>query len=132
MKIKVFLPGISNLDEVPDLKHVLTKGNHVRTPMASHLGDLLDNKEGPGYDYEVETRWAFTFIKALTSGKKIMQIKLVRTFFGVGLKEAKDMVEGGDYNADFHTALTLGDAEVQKAMMDFAIEGIIVTVEMLV
>lgn len=61
---------------------------------AAELAKLLEEKWGVSAAAPVEEKTEFNVILAAAGDKKIEVIKEVRAITGLGLKEAKDLVEG--------------------------------------
>ena len=61
---------------------------------AAELSKLLEQKWGVSAAAPVEEQTEFTVILTGFGDKKINVIKEIRTITGLGLKEAKDLVEG--------------------------------------
>jgi large subunit ribosomal protein L7/L12 len=67
---------------------------------------------------EAEEKTEFTVHLKATGDKKINVIKVVRELTGLGLKEAKDLVEGAPANVKEHVAKA--DAEEMKKKLEEA------------
>jgi large subunit ribosomal protein L7/L12 len=65
---------------------------------------------------EVEEQVSFDVILAAVGDKKIQVIKAVREITSLGLKEAKDLVEGAPQPVK--TGLNKADAEAMKAKLE--------------
>jgi len=91
-----------------DLSHLVDELSKLTVLEAAELSKLLEEKWGVSAAAPVaaaaapaaavaaapvEEQTEFTFILAKTGDKKINVIKEVRTITGLGLKEAKDLVE---------------------------------------
>ena len=61
---------------------------------AADLAKMLEERWGVSAAAPVEEQTEFTVVLAATGDKKIEVIKEVRAITGLGLKEAKDLVEG--------------------------------------
>src|ERR1700755_132641 len=83
--------------DMADLQKIVDELSSLTVLEASELSKLLEEKWGvsaaaPAAPAEEQTE--FTVILAKAGDKKINVIKEVRTITGLGLKEAKDLVEG--------------------------------------
>ena len=92
-----------------DLQQIVDQLSDLTVIEAAELSKLLEEKWGvsaaapvavaatgaaPAGDAAVEEKDEFTIVLAAAGDKKINVIKEVRTITGLGLKEAKDLVEG--------------------------------------
>ena len=92
-----------------DLEKIVEELSGLSVLEASELSKLLEDKWGVtaaapvavaaapaagGGDAAAEEKDSFTVVLAAAGDKKINVIKEVRTITGLGLKEAKDLVEG--------------------------------------
>jgi large subunit ribosomal protein L7/L12 len=92
-----------------DLQQIVDQLSDLTVIEAAELSKLLEEKWGvsaaapvavaaagaaPAGDATEEEKDEFTIVLAAAGDKKINVIKEVRTITGLGLKEAKDMVEG--------------------------------------
>jgi large subunit ribosomal protein L7/L12 len=92
-----------------DLEKIVEELSSLSVLEASELSKLLEDKWGVtaaapvavaaapaagGGDAAAEEKDSFTVVLAAAGDKKINVIKEVRTITGLGLKEAKDLVEG--------------------------------------
>ena len=92
-----------------DLQQIVDQLSDLTVIEAAELSKLLEEKWGvsaaapvavaaagatPAVDAAVEEKDEFTIVLAAAGDKKINVIKEVRTITGLGLKEAKDLVEG--------------------------------------
>ena len=92
-----------------DLEKIVEELSSLSVLEASELSKLLEDKWGVtaaapvavasapaagGGEAAVEEKDSFTVVLAAAGDKKINVIKEVRTITGLGLKEAKDLVEG--------------------------------------
>ena len=92
-----------------DLQQIVDQLSDLTVIEAAELSKLLEEKWGvsaaapvavaaagvaPAGDAAEEEKDEFTIVLAAAGDKKINVIKEVRTITGLGLKEAKDMVEG--------------------------------------
>ena len=73
---------------------------------------------GGGAAAPVEEKTEFTVVLAAAGDKKIEVIKEVRALTGLGLKEAKDLVEGAPKNVK--EGVTKDEAEKVKAQLEKA------------
>ena len=76
-----------------DLQKLVDELSGLTVLEASELSKLLEEKWGVSAAAPAEEQTEFTVILAKTGDKKINVIKEVRTITGLGLKEAKDLVE---------------------------------------
>lgn len=112
---------MSNLNELVDKLSALT------VLEAAELSKLLEDKWGvsaaapvavaaaAGPAAAVEEKTDFTLVLADAGANKINVIKEVRAITGLGLKEAKDLVEGAPKNVK--EGLSKEDAEKFKKML---------------
>ena len=92
-----------------DLEKIVEELSSLSVLEASELSKLLEDKWGVtaaapvaaaaapaagGVEAATEEKDSFTVVLAAAGDKKINVIKEVRTITGLGLKEAKDLVEG--------------------------------------
>jgi len=90
-----------------DLSKIVDELSSLTVLEAAELSKLLEEKwgvsaaapvavaaAGPAAAAPVEEKTEFTVVLAKTGDKKIEVIKEVRAITGLGLKEAKDLVEG--------------------------------------
>ena len=92
-----------------DLEKIVEELSSLSVLEASELSKLLEDKwgvsaaapvavaapaAGGGEEAAAEDKDSFTVVLAAAGDKKINVIKEVRTITGLGLKEAKDLVEG--------------------------------------
>ena len=92
-----------------DLQQIVDQLSDLTVIEAAELSKLLEEKWGvsaaapvavaaagaaPAGDVAEEEKDEFTIVLAAAGDKKINVIKEVRTITGLGLKEAKDLVEG--------------------------------------
>ena len=91
-----------------DLEKIVDELSNLSVLEASELSKLLEEKWGVsaaapvavaapvagGGEAAAEEKDSFTVVLAAAGDKKINVIKEVRTITGLGLKEAKDLVEG--------------------------------------
>ena len=76
-----------------DLQKLVDELSGLTVLEAAELSKLLEEKWGVSAAAPAEEQTEFTVILAKTGDKKINVIKEVRTITGLGLKEAKDLVE---------------------------------------
>ena len=76
-----------------DLQKLVDELSSLTVLEAAELSKLLEEKWGVSAAAPVEEQTEFTVILAAAGEKKINVIKEVRTITGLGLKEAKDLVE---------------------------------------
>ena len=77
-----------------DLQKLAEELSSLTVLEAAELSKLLEEKWGVSAAAPVEEQTEFTVILTAAGDKKINVIKEVRTITGLGLKEAKDLVEG--------------------------------------
>ena len=90
-----------------DLEQIVNQLSDLTVIEAAELSKLLEEKWGvsaaapvavaaaaPAGEAAAEEKDEFTIVLAAAGDKKINVIKEVRTITGLGLKEAKDLVEG--------------------------------------
>jgi len=77
-----------------DLAKLVDELSSLTVLEAAELSKLLEEKWGVSAAAPVEEQTEFTVILAASGDKKINVIKEIRTITGLGLKEAKDLVEG--------------------------------------
>ncbi len=76
-----------------DLQKLVEELSGLTVLEAAELSKLLEEKWGVSAAAPAEEQTEFTVILAKAGDKKINVIKEVRTITGLGLKEAKDLVE---------------------------------------
>lgn len=117
-----------------DLSKLVTELSSLTVLEAAELAKLLEEKWGvsaaaavaiaaPGGGggaaaAPVEEKTEFTVVLAAVGDKKIEVIKEVRALTGLGLKEAKDLVEGAPKNVK--EGVTKDEAEKVKAQLEKA------------
>jgi large subunit ribosomal protein L7/L12 len=115
-----------------DLSKLVTELSSLTVLEAAELAKLLEEKWGvsaaaavavvaPGAGAAaapVEEKTEFTVVLAAAGEKKIEVIKEVRALTGLGLKEAKDLVEGAPKNVK--EGVTKDEAEKVKAQLEKA------------
>ena len=83
---------------------------------AAELSKLLETKWGVSAAAPVEVKDEFTVVLAAAGDKKINVIKAVREITGLGLKEAKDLVEAAPKAVK--EGVPKADAEKLKAKLE--------------
>ena len=114
-----------------DLQKIVDDLSSLTVLEAAELAKLLEEKwgvsaaaavavaAGPGAAAApVEEKTEFTVVLAAAGDKKIEVIKEVRAITGLGLKEAKDLVEGAPKNVK--ESVTKDEAEKVKAQLEKA------------
>ena len=116
-----------------DLKKIVEDLSSLSVIEAAELSKLLEDKWGVSAaapvavaapspsdegDSAVEEKTDFEVVLAETGSKKIAVIKEVRTITGLGLKEAKDLVEGAPKPLKSGVAKT--EAEEMKKTLEAA------------
>ncbi len=86
--------------EAAELKKLLeeTWGVQAAAPMAMGMMPMMGGAAAPAAAEEVEEQTEFNVILKDVGPKKIEVIKVVRSLTNLGLKEAKDLVEGAPSN----------------------------------
>ena len=115
-----------------DLEQIVTQLSDLTVIEAAELSKLLEEKWGvsaaapvavaapggtPAGDV-AEEQTDFTVVLTAAGDKKINVIKEVRTITGLGLKEAKDLVEGAP--KDLKTGVSKDDANAFKEKLEAA------------
>jgi large subunit ribosomal protein L7/L12 len=77
-----------------DLAKIVDDLSSLSVLEAAQLSKLLEEKWGVSAAAPVEEKTEFNVVLAAAGEKKINVIKEVRAITGLGLKEAKDLVEG--------------------------------------
>src|ERR1700684_1287163 len=85
---------------------------------AAELSKMLEEKWGVSAAAPAEEQTEFTVILAKAGDKKINVIKEIRTITGLGLKEAKDLVEGAPKTVK--EGVSKDDAAKMKKMLEDA------------
>jgi large subunit ribosomal protein L7/L12 len=110
-----------------DLVKIVDELSGLTVLEASELSKLLEEKWGvsaaapvaaaaaPGAATAAEEKTAFDVILTSAGDKKIQVIKVVRELTGLGLKEAKDLVEGAPKAVK--TGVTKEEAATMKAKL---------------
>jgi large subunit ribosomal protein L7/L12 len=115
-----------------DLSKLVSELSGLTVLEAAELAKLLEEKwgvsaaaavavampGGPGAPAPVEEKTEFTVVLAAAGDKKIEVIKEVRALTGLGLKEAKDLVEGAPKNVK--EGVSKDEAEKVKAQLEKA------------
>ena len=116
-----------------DLSNLVNELSNLTVLEAAELAKMLEEKWGvsaaaavavaaaPGAGAAapaVEEKTEFTVVLAAAGDKKIEVIKEVRALTGLGLKEAKDLVEGAPKNVK--EGVTKEEAEKVKAQLEKA------------
>jgi large subunit ribosomal protein L7/L12 len=115
-----------------DLEQIVDQLSGLTVIEAAELSKLLEEKWGvsaaapvavaaapaAGGEAAGEEKSEFTVVLAAAGDKKINVIKEVRTITGLGLKEAKDLVEGAP--KEVKSGVNKKDAEEIKAKLEAA------------
>ena len=116
-----------------DLQQIVDQLSDLTVIEAAELSKLLEEKWGvsaaapvavaaagaaPAGDAAEEEKDEFTIVLAAAGDKKINVIKEVRTITGLGLKEAKDLVEGAP--KEIKSGVNKKEAEEIKAKLEAA------------
>ena len=115
-----------------DLEKIVEELSSLSVLEASELSKLLEDKWGVsaaapvavaapaagGEEAAAEEKDSFTVVLAAAGDKKINVIKEVRTITGLGLKEAKDLVEGAP--KEVKSGVNKKEAEEIKAKLEAA------------
>ena len=114
-----------------DLEQIVNQLSDLTVIEAAELSKLLEEKWGvsaaapvavaaaaPAGEAAAEEKDAFTIVLAAAGDKKINVIKEVRTITGLGLKEAKDLVEGAP--KELKTGVSKDDANAFKEKLEAA------------
>ena len=116
-----------------DLEKIVEELSSLSVLEASELSKLLEDKWGVtaaapvavaaapaagGGEAAAEEKDSFTVVLAAAGDKKINVIKEVRTITGLGLKEAKDLVEGAP--KEIKSGVNKKDAEEMKKKLEAA------------
>ena len=116
-----------------DLEQIVDQLSGLTVIEAAELSKLLEEKWGVsaaapvaavaaptagGDEAAGEEKSEFYVILAAAGDKKINVIKEVRTITGLGLKEAKDLVEGAP--KELKAGVSKDDAEAMKAQLEAA------------
>jgi len=114
-----------------DLEQIVDQLSGLTVIEAAELSKLLEEKWGVSAAAPVaaaaapvaggeaaEEKSEFTVVLAAAGDKKINVIKEVRTITGLGLKEAKDLVEGAP--KDVKAGISKDEADAMKAQLEAA------------
>jgi large subunit ribosomal protein L7/L12 len=116
-----------------DLEQIVNQLSDLTVIEAAELSKLLEEKWGvsaaapvavaaaggaPAGEAAAEEKDDFTIVLAAAGDKKINVIKEVRTITGLGLKEAKDLVEGAP--KELKTGVSKNDANAFKEKLEAA------------
>ena len=116
-----------------DLEQIVDQLSGLTVIEAAELSKLLEEKWGVsaaapvavaaapasgGDEAAGEEKSEFSVVLAAAGDKKINVIKEVRTITGLGLKEAKDMVEGAP--KELKAGVSKDDADAMKAQLEAA------------
>ena len=116
-----------------DLEQIVNQLSDLTVIEAAELSKLLEDKWGvsaaapvavaaaggaPAGEAAAEEKDDFTIVLAAAGDKKINVIKEVRTITGLGLKEAKDLVEGAP--KEIKGGVAKKDAEEFKKKLEVA------------
>ena len=113
-----------------DLEQIVDQLSGLTVIEAAELSKLLEEKWGvsaaapvaaaaaPAGGEAAEEKTEFTVVLAAAGDKKINVIKEVRTITGLGLKEAKDLVEGAP--RDVKAGISQDEADAMKAQLEAA------------
>ena len=113
-----------------DLQQIVDKLSDLTVIEAAELSKMLEEKWGvsaappaaaaaaPAGEDVAEEKDEFTIVLAAAGDKKINVIKEVRTITGLGLKEAKDLVEGAP--KELKTGVSKDDANSFKEKLEAA------------
>ena len=114
-----------------DLEQIVNQLSDLTVIEAAELSKLLEEKWGvsaaapvaaatttPAGEAAEEEKDDFTIVLAAAGDKKINVIKEVRTITGLGLKEAKDLVEGAP--KELKTGVSKDDANAFKEKLEAA------------
>ena len=114
-----------------DLEQIVDQLSGLTVIEAAELSKLLEEKWGvsaaapvaaaaaaPAAGAAAEEKSEFTVVLAAAGDKKINVIKEVRTITGLGLKEAKDLVEGAP--KDVKAGISKDEADAMTAQLEAA------------
>ncbi len=101
--------------EAAELSKLLEEkwGVSAAAPVAAAVAPAAGGDEAAG-----EEKSEFSVVLAAAGDKKINVIKEVRTITGLGLKEAKDLVEGAP--KELKAGVSKDDADAMKAQLEAA------------
>lgn len=121
IKSEDILEAISNMTvlEVSELVKAMEEkfGVTAAAPVAVAAGGPAGGAEAGGEAAEEQTEFDVV-LKSFADGKKIPVIKVVRSITGLGLKEAKEMVETGDKM--LKEGVSKDDAATMKSQLEEA------------
>ena len=117
--LKTFAEQLVNLSvkEVSELADIL-KNEYGIEPAAAAAGAAPAASGAAGGGAAGEEKSEFSVVLAAAGDKKINVIKEVRTITGLGLKEAKDLVEGAP--KELKAGVSKDDADAMKAQLEAA------------
>ena len=115
-----------------DLEQIVDQLSGLTVIEAAELSKLLEEKSGvsaaapvavaaapaAGGEAAGEEKSEFTVVLAAAGDKKINVIKEVRTITGLGLKEAKDLVEGAP--KELKAGISKDEADAMKTQLEAA------------
>ena len=114
-----------------DLEQIVDQLSGLTVIEAAELSKLLEEKWGvsaaapvaaaaaaPAAGEVAEEKSEFTVVLAAAGDKKINVIKEVRTITGLGLKEAKDLVEGAP--KELKAGISKDEADAMKTQLEAA------------
>jgi large subunit ribosomal protein L7/L12 len=114
-----------------DLEQIVDQLSGLTVIEAAELSKLLEEKWGvsaaapvaaaaaaPAAGEAAEEKSEFTVVLAAAGDKKINVIKEVRTITGLGLKEAKDLVEGAP--KELKAGISKDEADAMKTQLEAA------------
>ncbi|MDQ3558455.1 MAG: 50S ribosomal protein L7/L12 [Pseudomonadota bacterium] len=99
-----------------DLSKIVDDLSQLTVLEAAELSKMLEEKWGVSAAAPVEEKTEFDVVLTAIGDKKINVIKEVRAITGLGLKEAKDLVEGAPKTVK--EAASKADAEAIKAKLE--------------
>jgi large subunit ribosomal protein L7/L12 len=95
-----------------DLAKIVDELSSLSVLEAAELSKMLEEKWGVSAAAPAEEKTAFDVVLANAGAQKINVIKVVRELTGLGLKEAKDLVEGAP--KPVKTGVAKEEAETMK------------------
>src|SRR6516164_1207133 len=101
-----------------DLSKIADELSSLTVLEAAELAKMLEEKWGVSAAPPVEEKTEFTVVLAAAGDKKIEVIKEIRAITGLGLKEAKDLVEGAPKNVK--EGVPKDEADKVKAQLEKA------------
>ena len=133
-RVRKFFGHIKEQRQMADLQKIVDDLSSLTVLEAAELAKLLEEKwgvsaaaavavaaapgAGGGAAAPVEEKTEFTVVLAAAGDKKIEVIKEVRALTGLGLKEAKDLVEGAPKNVK--EGVPKDEADKVKAQLEKA------------